>query len=476
MSENAWDVIVIGGGPVGQTAAQYAVQDGLSAVVVEQELFGGECHFWACVPSKALLRSGIVLRAAQNVAGARESVTSSVDVASVFARRDGFVASWHDDTDEAGLVALGVDVRRGHARFTGPKAVSVTASDGSVTLLAARHAVVVSTGTRALVPDVTGLRQLQPWTNRQVTSAQQVPESLAIVGGGPTAVEMATAYAGFGSSVTLVTRGALLGGHEPFAGELVAAALQKLGVTVHLGVAPVSASRSAAGVTLELADGTSVTSQEILVATGRFPLTADLGLETLDLEVGTWLETDDTLLVRGFDWLYATGDSNHRALLTHQGKYQARATGRVIAARAKGAAVLDAPWGQHVATADHRSVPQVVFSDPEVASVGLTATAARDAGYAIQVVDADMSSVPGMNIQADGYTGQARMVVDANRKVLLGVTFVGQDVSELIHGATIAVVGEVPMDRLAHAVAPFPTMNEIWLRLLEGYDRAIDDQ
>ena len=210
---------------------------------------------------------------------------------------------------------------------------------------------------------------------------------------------------------------------------------------------------------------------EVLVATGRVPRTSTIGLETVGLVPGEWITVDETLRVPGYDWLYATGDVNHRALLTHQGKYQARAAGDVIAARAKGAPVDDAPWGTHAATADHTSVPQVTFAEPEVASVGLTSSAARKAGYDIRVVDYDLGWVAGASLQADGYEGKARMVVDEARGVVIGVTFVGQDVSELLHAATVAVVGEVPLSRLWHAVPAYPTMNEIWLRLLETYGR-----
>ena len=469
MAESSWDVIVIGGGPVGQTAAEAAVQSGLTAVVVERELVGGECHYWACMPSKALLRSGMVWRAARKVGGAREAVGTGLDVESVFGRRNGFVDDWDDEGEVQGVKAVGADFERGHARIVAPKKVSVTTAEGSVTHLTAKQAVIVSTGSGAYVPDIPGLQELQPWTNREVTSAQQVPASLTIMGGGATAVEMATAFLSFGTAVTLVARGALLAQEEPFAGTLVARSLQELGATVRLDVAVRSASRTPDGVLLELMDGTTIRSDEILVATGRRPRTDGLGLDTLGLDPERWLETDDTMLVRGFDWLYATGDSNNRALLTHQGKYQARAAGRAIAARATGTPVQDAPWQDHVATADHTAVAQVIFSEPEVATVGLTAAAAERAGYRTQVVDADMAAVPGAKIHADNYTGQARMVVDEDRKILLGVTFVGQDVSELVHGATIAVVGEVPLHRLRHAVPPFPTMNEIWLRLMENY-------
>jgi pyruvate/2-oxoglutarate dehydrogenase complex dihydrolipoamide dehydrogenase (E3) component len=304
-----------------------------------------------------------------------------------------------------------------------------------------------------------------------------VPSSLAIIGGGVVASEMATAFTSFGTKVTVIARSGLLGGMEPFAGELVAEALEKAGATVRLGASPTAARRDAAGsVVIQLDDGTSVTADEVLVATGRTPRTEDLGLASVGLEDGEWIAVDDTLLATadtnaGDPWLYAVGDVNHRALLTHQGKYQARAAGEVIAARAQGRMVDDAPWGLHVATADNESVPQVTFTDPEVASVGLTEKAAKKAGYQTRTVDYDISSVSGAHVLAAGYAGTARMVVDEQRKVILGATFVGQDVAELLHSATIAVVGEVPLDRLWHAVPSYPTLSEVWLRLLETYGR-----
>jgi dihydrolipoamide dehydrogenase len=271
--------------------------------------------------------------------------------------------------------------------------------------------------------------------------------------------------------VTLLARSGLLGRQEDFAGEMVGAALTRLGVDVRLETSPVRAHRDGSTVTLELAQGDPVVAEEVLVATGRQPRSGDIGLETVGLPAGEWMRVDDTMLVEGTDWLYAVGDINHRALLTHQGKYQARAAGDVIAARAAGKPVSDGPWGTHVATADHQAVPQVTFGEPEVASAGLTSEAARKAGYDIRVVDYNMGWVAGVSLQADDYEGTARMVVDEKRHVILGVTFVGQDVAELIHAATIAIVGEVPIERLWHAVPAYPTMNEIWLRLLETYGR-----
>jgi pyruvate/2-oxoglutarate dehydrogenase complex dihydrolipoamide dehydrogenase (E3) component len=477
-----YDLIVIGAGAIGENVADRAVQGGLRVALVESELVGGECSYWACMPSKALLRSGTVLRAARAVAGASEAITGDIDVAAVLKRRNSFTSDWKDDGQAAWVEGAGIDLIRGYARFTGPREIDVTDADGRVTHFTATHAITVSTGSAALLPDIPGLKDARPWTSREATSAQSIPARLAIIGGGVVAVEMATAYASLGSAVTLISRGSLLTAMEPFAGELVAESLKEQGVRLHLGASPSSVVRDDEGeVTLTLESGETVSADEVLVATGRVPRTDDLGLETIGLTGGDWLRVDDTLRVVGDDgepfdggWLYATGDVNHRALLTHQGKYQARAAGDVIAARAAGRPVSDAPWGTHVATADHEAVPQVTFSDPEVASVGLTAAAAEKAGYRTRVVDYEIGNVAGASVHADGYKGTARMVVDEDRRVVLGVTFVGPDVGELVHAATIAVVGQVPLDRLWHAVPAYPTLNEVWLRLLESYGRPAD--
>ncbi len=469
--ETEYDLIVIGAGAVGENVADRAVQGGLTAVLIESELVGGECSYWACMPSKALLRSASVLRAARQVPGAAQAITGELDVQAVLARRDSFTSNWSDAGQEKWVHSAGIGLIRGHGRITGPKQVTVTAPDGSTTVLTARHAVAVTTGSDALIPNIEGLRDANPWTNREATSIKSVPESVAILGGGVFATEIATAYASFGSDVTLIARSGLLSNMEPFAGEHVAKALQEQGVTVLLDTPTTRVSRTEAGVIVETGAGDPIVAQEVIVATGRTARTTDIGLENIGLTPGQWLDTDDTLLVPGFDWLYAVGDVNNRVLLTHQGKYQARAAGDVIAARAKGAPVSDGAWGTHVATADHQAIPQVTFTDPEVASVGLTAKAAEAAGYDIRVVDYQIGWVAGASVHADGYTGTARMVVDEARKVVLGVTFVGPDVSELLQAATVAIVGEIPLDRLWHAVPAYPTMNEVWLRLLEQYGR-----
>ncbi|MFC0534195.1 dihydrolipoyl dehydrogenase family protein [Phytohabitans kaempferiae] len=471
MQATEYDLIVLGAGAVGENVADRAVRGGLTAVLVEHELVGGECSYWACMPSKALLRPAQALRGARQVDGAKEAVTGDLDVAAVLARRDSFTHNWNDDSQVEWAEGAGISVLRGHGRLTGEKEVTVAKADGGEAVLRARHAVTVATGSEPLIPDIDGLREARPWTSREATSAKAAPESLAIIGGGVVATEMATAYAALGTTVTLISRGGLLASMEPFAGEQVAAALRELGVTVLPHTETTRVRRTGDCVTVETGDGHTVTAREVLVATGRVPRTRDIGLEAVGLTPGDWLATDDTMRVEGFDWLYATGDVNHRALLTHQGKYQARAAGDVIAARAKGAPVSDQPWGTHAATADHEAVPQVTFTDPEVASVGLTLKAATDAGYRVRAVDYEIGNVAGASVHADGYKGTARMVVDEDREVVLGVTFVGPDVSELLQAATIAVVGQVPLDRLWHAVPAYPTINEVWLRLLETYGR-----
>lgn len=470
MTTREYDLVVIGAGPVGENVADRAVQGGLTAVIVESELVGGECSYWACMPSKALLRSGAALRAARDVAGARESVTGSLDVAAVLRRRDDIVHEWSDDSQVAWLHKAHIDLVRGHGRLSGEREVTVVSSDGEVTTLRARRAVAVCTGTDALIPDIPGLIASSPWTSREATSAEVVPTSLVILGGGVVAVEMATAYASFGSAVTVVARSGLLAGLEPFAGELVGDALRASGVTIRTGLGIDRVQREDE-VVVTLSDGTEVRADEVLAATGRTPRTHDLGLDSVGLEPGSWLDVDDTMLVDGFDWLYAVGDVNHRVLLTHQGKYQARAAGDVIAARANGDAVQDAAWGRHVATADHTAVPQVVFSDPEVAAVGHTEASARAAGIGIRVLDYDLSWVAGASTYADHYSGRARAIVDEQRGVLVGATFVGPDVAEMLQAATLAIVGEVPIDRLWHAVPAYPTVSEVWLRWLEQYGR-----
>lgn len=470
-----YDVIVLGAGPVGQNAADRARATGLSVAVVERELVGGECSYWACVPSKALLRPVLALTDARRVDGAREAVTGQIDPAGVFGRRNRYVSDW-DDTGQADWVhGIGATLIRGHGRLAGSRRVTVSASGGEHMSLTARHAVVICTGTRPALPDLPGIGEAAPWTNRQATDSSSVPGRLAIVGAGGVGVEMATAWQGLGASVTLLVRGSvLLGRMEPFVGELVGAGLAEAGVDVRLGVSVRALSRPdlEGPVRLTLDDGNDLEVDAVLFATGRVPLTDDIGLESIGLTPGSWLEVDDTCRVTAVEdgWLYAAGDVNHRALLTHQGKYQARIAGAAIGARAAGRPLDTAPWGEHATTADHHAVPQAFFTDPEAAAVGLTAEQAAQNGHRAKIIDVEIGEVvTGAKLFADGYTGRARMVVDVDTRQVLGVTMVGPGVTELLHAATIAVAGQVPIERLWHAVPCFPTISELWLRLLEAY-------
>ncbi|GAB2513946.1 dihydrolipoyl dehydrogenase family protein [Nocardiopsis aegyptia] len=466
-----FDVVVVGAGPTGENLAERAHAGGLSVAIVEAELVGGECSYWACMPSKALLRPAAALADARRLPGAREAVGGRLDAAAVLKSRDGFAAHWKDDGQAGWLESAGVVLVRGHGRLDGPKRVSVRTPEGGQRVLTARHAVAVCTGTRAALPDLPGLAEARPWTSREATASAQVPPRLAVVGGGVVACEMATAWRALGSEVVQLVRGSsLLPRLEPFAGELVAESLRESGVDVRFGTS-VTAVRRDGSLTLTLEGGETVTADEVLFATGRTPATSDLGLETVGLEPGRPVEVDSTGLAVGVPdgWLYAAGDVNGRALLTHQGKYQGRVFGGVIADRAAGRPLDTADWGRSVATADERAVPQVVFTDPEAVSVGLTLREATRDGHRVRAVDFDLGNLAGAALHADGYRGRARAVVDLDREILLGATFVGAGVAELLHSATIAVTAEVPISRLWHAVPSFPTLSEVWLRLLETY-------
>ncbi|WP_454044350.1 dihydrolipoyl dehydrogenase family protein [Cellulosimicrobium sp. Marseille-Q8652] len=502
-ADATYDVIVLGGGPVGENVADRAGRTGLSVALVEAELVGGECTYWACMPSKTLLRPGAVRAEAAGVPGV--ATPGSLDVAAVLAWRDSMVSDWDDEGQVGWVEGAGISLVRGLGRLVGERQVEVVAEDPDADVddlprsrvLTARYAVVAATGSVPVLPDVPGLAEVSPWTSREATAVEDVPESLAIIGGGVVACEMAFALTDLGARVTVLSRGGLLGRTEPFAGEAVAASLRAAGVDVRLGVgASAVEPRPDGGARLVLAatgsaaspdegpDLTPVDVARVLVATGRAPRTQDLGVDVLGLRPGRALEVDDSMLVQGVDggWLYAAGDVTGRVATTHQGKYQGRVAGDVIAARFGDAGTTDAPtsgepapaageapapWTRYAATADHVASPQVVFTRPEVAAVGHTESSARDAGLDVRVVRYDLANVAGSSVRATDYAGAAQIVVDTARDVIVGATFVGPDAAEMLHAATIAVVGEVPLARLWHAVPSYPTVSEVWLRLLE---------
>jgi dihydrolipoamide dehydrogenase len=473
---DSFDVVVIGGGPAGENAADYVHRGGLSAALVETELVGGECSYWACMPSKALLRPVETMSMARALPGV--PVGERLDVDAVLARRDSFTHNLDDSSQVEWAQGTGITVIRGFGRLAGDRAVEVTTPDGSLRRLAANHAVVLAAGTSATVPPVAGLRDAHPWTSRDVTNLHQVPDRVVVVGGGVVGCEAATWLIGLGSRVTLLCRDSgLLARNEPFAGELVAEQLRESGADVRLDtevqevrrgeVTDHAVGRIRGGAVTVVVDGEEVVADEIVVAAGRTPRSDGLGLESVALAAG-YVETDDTLTVTGVpgEWLYAVGDITGRALLTHMGKYQARVCGDVIAARAAGEATDGLRFA---ATSDHGRVPQVTFTDPQVASVGLTEADARSAGAAIRCVEFDLAGIAGASLLRDGYRGRAKLVVETVGETLLGATFVGPEVGELVHAATVAVVGKVPLEVLWHAVPSYPTASEVWLRLLEEW-------
>ena len=479
-----WDVIVIGGAPPGENAAQYATQfSGLSAVIVEKDLVGGECSYWACMPSKALLRPVELFSAARAMPGIANVLRgASIDVASVLARRDRIVNN-HDDTSQVQWALNNkIDVIRGHARLDGPRTVTVSTSDGGTRTITAKHAVVLDSGSRAAIPPVSGLREARPWISRDATNLHEVPNRVLLCGGGVVACEAATWLIGLGAEeVTIVEGGPrLLGRLEPFASDLVHESLEAAGVKVCLDTRVGAVSRrevNDAGdgwlhggeVTVTLDNGETIMADEILVAAGRTPNSDDVGLETVGLKPGGFVDVDDHFAVKGVDgeWLYAIGDLIGRALLTHMGKYQARLCGEVIAARATGKPLDEGSYNAYTDLADHGAVPQVTFTDPEVASVGLTEQDARGQGFDVETVEYDLASLAGTYVLDENYKGRAKLVIDRAGDRLIGATFAGAGTAELLHSATVAVVGRVSIGALWHAVPSYPTVSEIWLRFLE---------
>jgi dihydrolipoamide dehydrogenase len=477
-----WDVVVIGGGPPGENAAQYATESsGLSAVIIEEKLVGGECSYWACMPSKALLRP-VELREEERLVPGLDGAGRRLGVDAVLAWRDR-VVNGHDDRSQVQWAeGAGIAVVRGRGRLKGVRAVEVEDPAGGRRVIRARQAVVLDTGSRPLVPDVPGLAHALAWTSRDVTNLHDVPRRVAIIGGGTVACEAATWLLGFGAEIVhIIEQGdALLARSEPFARDLVLGALGRAGADVRLNTKVRSVRRDAPRATGEgrlhggaveivLSGGERLTVDEIVVAAGRLPNSIDIGLDTVGLPAGGPIVVDDQLRVAGVDgdWLYAVGDVCGRAQLTHMGKYQARVAGDVIAARAAGRPLALGDASPHRDRADDGEVPQVAFTSPPVAWVGRTEEAARAHGIEVEVVEYDLGAVAGTSLQGPGAGGRAKLVLDAHARLIVGATFVGPGAPELLHSATVAIVGRVPLDLLWHAVPSYPTVSEVWLRLLE---------
>jgi pyruvate/2-oxoglutarate dehydrogenase complex dihydrolipoamide dehydrogenase (E3) component len=479
LQSDTFDVIVIGSGPVGRQVASKTQAGGLSSLIIEEELWGGDCPFWACMPSKAILRPGEALAAGRQVGGARQLISGDrlVDVQGVFERRDKITHNWEDDFFVNLSLKQKCSVVRGKGSIIGEKTVLVKNVNGQERTLTANQAVVIATGSEPVVlSGIKGIDDIEYWTPREATSANTVPDHLIIIGSGVVGCEMATAFSTYGSKVSMISATReVLARFEPEAGKMVREELKSRGVEFYLSTKVIEVSKQSDGnIRAQLASGETVVGSTVLVAAGRKPRTSGIGLDTIGIDSNIRLPVDASMLATSAsgEWLYAVGDANMRAALTHMGEYQGRVAAGAIIARAKGLNVsskMSQPWTEFTATADVDAISQVVVTDPHVACVGLTLADAQRRGInAIEV--AVNFQFPGAWVYAEfDYEGWAQWVIDADKDVLVGATFVGREAGDLLHGSTIAVVGQVPLDRLKHAVPSFPTRSEVYLQLLEKW-------
>ena len=445
MSER-FDAIVVGAGPAGEVAASRLPKLGLRTALVERELVGGECAYWACIPSKTLLRPPEVRFEAQRTAGTAAPQQSWRDVA---AYRDYMVRHLDDRNQVDGYERDGVSVYKSEARFTGPGCVEV---DGA---RLESERIIVATGSDPGVPDIPGLREAGYWTNREATNLHEIPDSVVILGGGPVGIELAQFLRRFGAAVTIVQRPArLLPREDPAVGELIGERLREDGIEVRLGARAVAVERRAARRVVRLADGGAVAGDELLVATGRRPRVD--GLDALGVQVSARGVAIDERC-RAADGVWATGDVTGVMPFTHVGMYQARVVVDDIADKPR--------------AADYGAIPRVVFSDPEIAAVGLTERHAREQGIRVATARVNLpEAIARPWTYEKDPRGELGLVADTRRGTLVGAWAVAPLAGEWIHYAALAIKTGTPLGVLRDTVAQFPTFSEAFLKGLEAID------
>ncbi len=442
MSQAQCDVIVVGLGPGGEALASRLAKAGLDVVAVEAELVGGECPYWGCIPSKMFIRAANALAEARRIDGLAGHAEVTPDFAPVARRiREEATDDWDDTVAADRLADAGIRLVRGHGRLAGRRTVEVTTEDGVERIVASRG-VVLNTGTAAAVPPIDGLADTPFWTNREALEATAVPTSLVVIGGGAIGLELAQAFARFGSDVVVLEAGPrILGPEEPETSELIADVLTSEGMDVRAGITIDGVAHDGDRFHVTCGDVT-FEAEQLLVAAGRKSRIDDIGLDTVDVDgTGRFVEVDDDQRVA--DGLWAIGDIVGRGAFTHVAMYQSERAARSILGETQ--------------EAYDTSIPRVTFTDPEVGGVGLTEQQARDQGISVEVTTSSIASSSRGFVHGPGHEGLIKLVIDTDRDVLVGATSVGPTGGETLAGLAVAVRAEVPISTLRNSVYAYPT-------------------